>query len=109
MSADRFALRPHIMIEHDEQTGEVILIDGQTGAMCASNETAASLLLRLQAGASLEALADGLVEGFDVTDVAARRDTVAFVNSLSAMGFVESPRGDTAPARPKATRRRAAA
>ena len=97
------------MIEHDDQTGEVILIDGQSGAMCASNETAAVLLLRLQAGASLEALADGLVEAFDVPDVAARRDTVAFVNSLSAMGFVETPGGDAAPARSKASRRRAAA
>jgi len=109
MSADEFTLSAHIMIEHDEQTSEVILINGQTGAMCASNETAAALLLPLRAGATLVALADALVEAFDVTDVTARRDVVAFVNALSAMGFIETPAVDVAVPRSKSSRRSAAA
>ena len=90
MNADLFALKDHIIVERDEPTGEVILVDGQTGAMCASNQAAAALLLSLEAGATLQTLAYDLTQAFEVTELVARRDSLAFLNALGAQGFVET-------------------
>lgn len=90
MSSGRFVLRSHVLIERNHQTGDVILVDGQTGAICSCNATAAVLLLQLEGDVTEEEMAVTLLAEFDVSEAAARRDVGRFLESLSSMGIVES-------------------
>jgi len=89
MNNDRFVLRAHILIENDRACDDVILIDGHTGTVCASNASAGALILSLRAGATFEALVGALLARFDVTAARARRDVARFLDNLSALGLVE--------------------
>ncbi|MFQ5775939.1 MAG: PqqD family protein [Kiloniellaceae bacterium] len=93
MDSGRFALRPHIMIERDHRSDEVILIDGHTGAICSCNAAAAALLLGLEAYVTEDDLVETLLAEFDVSEATARRDVGRFLDSLSAMGFVDLDEG----------------
>lgn len=89
MDGSRFALRPHVLIEQDPLSDDVILIDGHTGTMCSCNATAAVLLLQLEEGVTQEELVETLLAAFFVIKAAAQRDVGRFLESLSVMGIVE--------------------
>lgn len=89
MIGNRFALRPHILIEQDTQTEDIVLIDSRSGTMCSCNTAAAFLVRRLEDGATEEALAAALSAKFSVAAAAARRDMGRFLESLSTLGFLE--------------------
>jgi hypothetical protein len=78
-----------MMVEGDAREEDPILIDGHTGAMCACNAAAAVLLARLRQGATRDALADALVEHFQVSGEAAKRDVRDFLDALSALAAIE--------------------
>lgn len=101
MACEIFTLRSHILIESDQGSNDVILIDGHTGTVCASNATAGTLIMNLRVGATLQALVDALVAQFEVTTERAHKDVERFLDHLSAMGMIEqktSPRSQTAAA-----------
>jgi len=89
MSDNRIAFRPNLMIEQDQHTEEVVLIDGHTGTMCACNVTAAALLGRLREGTTDQELIETLLAQFEVSESAAVHDVKRFLSSLSKMGFIE--------------------
>lgn len=89
MSSNTFRLRSHMMVEGDSQPEDRILIDGHTGAMCACNPAAGLLLDRLRHGASRDALAEIIVQHFQVSSDIAKRDARDFLDSLSALAAIE--------------------
>jgi len=89
MKASTFRLRSHMILEGDVDGGELILIDGHSGTMCACNATAALLLERLREGARCDDLAADLRERYGLEADAARWDVRDFLDRLSALAGIE--------------------
>lgn len=89
MSETVFRLRPHLMIEGDDEQADPILIDGHSGAMWSCNGSATQLLECLRDGADRDRLAALLVDRFRIPCDSAQRDARAFLDGLSAIAAIE--------------------
>jgi len=89
MIESRYALGAQVLLEQEDENGDVIVIDGRAGTMSASNMTAALLLERLERGASADDLAALLVEKFGIEPQDASEDVRGFLDQLTAMGLVD--------------------
>ena len=90
MKEIRLALKAHIIVERDSDEDDFVLIDSQTGRMCACNETASAVVPHLREGSTIERLAQALVARFPVTREVATRDLNAFLDVLAAEGLLEA-------------------
>jgi len=90
MQEQVFRLRKQMMLEGDSAAEEVVLIDGHTGSMCACNSSAGVMLGLLKDGASQAELARVLMQTFAISKDRAGDDARGFLQSLSAMGAIET-------------------
>jgi coenzyme PQQ synthesis protein D (PqqD) len=67
---------------------EVVILDGSRANYLAVNGAGARLWPALVEGATLDQLADVLVEAFDIDHARARTDAQQFVNALSVQGLM---------------------
>ena len=85
-----FRLRKQMMLEGDSGAEGMVLIDGHTGSMCACNSSAGAMLGLLKDGAGQGALVRVLMQMFAISEDRASDDARGFLQSLSAMGAIES-------------------
>ena len=97
MRGQMFRLRTQMMLEGDNGDDDVVLIDGHTGSMCACNGSAAAMLELLKGGASEAALAAELTHRFAISATRAGEDARGFLQSLSAMGAIETVDAEALP------------
>ena len=83
-----YKLKKQMMLEDD--VDGVVLIDGHTGSMCACNSSAKAMLVLLKNNASQTQLTSGLKHEFEIPNDQASKDVQAFLQSLSAMGAIET-------------------
>jgi hypothetical protein len=83
-----FQLKSQIILDGDESDG-IIVIDGHSGTMVSCNDSAAQLCAKLQEGAAAGELVRFLVSTYEVSEAAAERDVVRFLDRLGAMGLID--------------------
>lgn len=66
-----------------------VLLDTYSATLYECNGTAWVMLEALSGGATIDALVDRLIDSFDVTPDAARRDAERFVLQLQQMGLAD--------------------
>lgn len=89
MKSARLKLRPHVRLEADAEGKGGMMLDTQSGAICACNESAWISLKALKKGVDAETLAASLTKTFEVAPDAARNDILALVSELHLMDLLE--------------------
>jgi len=89
MSDNRYRLKAQIALEADGSHEQLVVVDGRTGSMWISNDSARPLLEQLRRGASEINLVDVLVSRFSLEHRRAVRDVRHFLGALSAMDVVD--------------------
>lgn len=89
MKNARLKLRPHVRLEADAEGKGGMMLDTQSGAICACNESAWISLKALKKGVDAETLAAGLTKTFEVAPDVARKDILALVSELHLMDLLE--------------------
>lgn len=89
MNHARLKLRPYVRLEADAEGKGGMMLDTQSGTICACNESAWVSLKALKKGVDAEALAAGLSKAFEVAPDAARKDVLALVSELHLMDLLE--------------------
>ena len=88
MTGARFILEPKLKLESSHDDGVNVVIDTHSGVISSCNPSAAVLLERLQAGATLDDLATELTSAFVIPEKQAKADATQFIQRLSAMGLI---------------------
>lgn len=91
MKAERLRLRSYIRLEADAEGSGGMMLDTQSGAICACNASAWSTLKALKKGGDIEALAANLTKTFEVEPQVAEQDVQALIKELQLMNFLEQP------------------
>jgi hypothetical protein len=85
----RLKLRSYVRLEADAEGKGGMMLDTQSGTICACNESAWISLKAMKKGIDAEALAVGLTKIFDVDPDAASKDILALVSELHLMDLLE--------------------
>ena len=78
---------------HAEVEGEEVLLNPRTGVYHLVNRTGRELLVRMEAGDSLESAIHALAEASGEEIGRVRRDAVAFVGTMADRGLLEAAAG----------------
>lgn len=78
---------------HAEVEGEEVLLNTRTGVYHLVNRTGRELLVRMEAGDSLESAIHALAEGTGEEIGRVRRDAAAFVGAMTDRGLLEAAAG----------------
>ena len=89
-SESKFSICSHVLLEHDEDSQQMILIDNQSGVLCTCNETASVLLETLRNECSHQDLVTALMDEYDVKEAQASEDVTRMLDSLNIFGFIQS-------------------
>jgi len=89
MKNAKLKLRSHVRLETDAEGKGGMMLDTQSGTICACNESAWVSLKALKRGADADALAKGLTKTFEVDPDTARKDVLALVGELQLMDLLE--------------------
>ena len=89
MSTSRLKLRSFVRLEADAEGKGGMMLDTQSGAICACNQSAWVSLKALKKGADAAGLVAGLTKAFDVDPDVARSDTLGLVSELQLMDLLE--------------------
>lgn len=89
MKNAKLKLRPHVRLETDAEGQGGMMLDTQSGTICACNESAWVTLKALKRGSDADALARGLTKAFEVDADLARKDVLALVAELQLMDLLE--------------------
>lgn len=89
MKGTRLKLRSQVRLEADAEGKGGMMLDTQSGTICACNESAWATLKALKKGVDGEALAAVLTKTFEVDPEVARNDVLALVSELHLMDLLE--------------------
>ena len=89
MSNARLKLRSYVRLEADAEGKGGMMLDTQSGTICACNESAWTALKALKKGVDAETLAGALTKTFEVDQDVARKDVLALVSELHLMDLLE--------------------
>ena len=78
---------------HAEVEGEEVLLNPRTGVYHLVNRTGRELLVRMEAGDSLESAIHALAEASGEEIGRVRRDALAFVGAMTDRGLLEAAAG----------------
>ena len=85
----QYALSSHVLLEREDGSDDVIVIDGRTGVICTTNLAASLLLQDLKEGAcGASDLIGKLVARFRIPEENAREDVRDFLAQLNAMDLM---------------------
>ena len=89
-SESLFSICDHVLLEHDEDSMQTILIDNQSGVLCTCNETASVILESLKNDCSQQEIVSAITQEFEVDPVQASDDVTKLLDSLNVFGFLKS-------------------
>lgn len=89
MKTARLKLRHYVRLEEDAEGKGGMMLDTQSGTICACNESAWVSLKALKKGVDVELLAAALTKTFEVTPELAQKDVLALISELHLMDVLE--------------------